>query len=1107
MAKRPHDSGNTDRPPKRAKPDHAPAQPAEEIHFARQLSELLVFRQDGLNQLRHGIASFKVFLESILYHHEINYRGRQLSILREYLDTVKPDGNRPFLAQLWDAWSFANQNNNDYLASSLCAIFTLLLKTLSSLLDLREHGSLLCRTILKHDQLRLVKRCLDAPQHKDFLISPSLRLLTELTSFDGGVFARGVQERKELTFDAETLRKKLGLFKSDQSEEDERRRPAIRTLTVRYILAHLKFQPTAGKIDILKQYRLCSALFSHLRDDPADLVLDILRSSEQHVFKDQELPRSAKAALLAKEHLEKVTDVATRADTSDAVATAALNWLKIVITTPSYGVLRESGWYPPRTTSVNGLLEGGSDMIDLGLDSLDFYDKPGKVQVRNTTLLEWLQTLRPHSDLEERRLTLACFEAAPELVHAYFAEKAMQLDPKLTNTWISYASFTYEVVQLPLHSLGQGEEAEVPDAPPQTNIVLDSLLPSLLDRKVLTRCLHQSSELIKFFAVRILVLSFRKTAKALEQMKEASSSSPHVVLWDEAAQRLHDRFMERCPRIKDVANYFRQLPDDDEHALQREAATRLLQQYYQLSPVHALEESFDVSTALVSALSREDDSDGASDEVTGVRSLELEHLLALAKDSTGMRWFHKQGGLLFSPFVTLLRLHVKEHENRRIRQLIEDVLSVNGIISEPTEQKAASGLDAFIASLLSVDATVWAFVDECLSRASRQAAKYLDQLDELAAALGADLTTSPLLFAVVLEQARHAFDHAEVAGREAVLAWVCKFVNLLDQTREDDLVERAAGTCIQDVLDFSHVDRHELEVSLQLVRQSKEATTQDHDIPPITNGLVHLPFIPPPAEPNDHPELFRWQQKDLDIVIEEGDADALILCLCSQHSNIRRQAVQQLRKLSQSLLTSDLDGREQMYILFGELIETHENFGGEQDLPLPYLVGTFATHSLRVVNDPTHFMYPNINTYMIKDPEWRVSKLPGYWLDNTILAIPDEDDSYWKEIQWVLEWLVDGLRTHSDAELLRRATCNVFERVLALSASPAASEKLVRTKVYELLYRAALVDATTLVTRTGCLAWLDLSDQHIRSALKKHVLERAGTERVREWAGVEVVAG
>lgn len=218
MSKRNRDVEDTSRPPKRSKPTQAPAQ-IDEIHFARQLQQSLVFRQDGIQQLRNGIASFKAFLESILYHKEEDDRARQISILREYLETEKPgdssDTERPFLGQLWQAWSFAVQNNNDYLTSSVSSVLTLLLRTLSGLIDLRDHGILLCRTVLHHQHLRLIKRGLDAPKHKEFVISPCLRLLTELVSFDGGLLAREVYKRREQTFDGNSLRRNLGLMKTE----------------------------------------------------------------------------------------------------------------------------------------------------------------------------------------------------------------------------------------------------------------------------------------------------------------------------------------------------------------------------------------------------------------------------------------------------------------------------------------------------------------------------------------------------------------------------------------------------------------------------------------------------------------------------------------------------------------------------------------------------------------------------------------------------------------------------------------------------------------------------------------------------------------------------
>ena len=103
MSKRDRTEEGDERPPKRPRQEHQ-APKVEEIHFARQLQDYLVFRQDGIQQLRNGIASFKAFLESILYHKDEDNRGRQISILREYLETQKPadlkDLERPFLSQL-----------------------------------------------------------------------------------------------------------------------------------------------------------------------------------------------------------------------------------------------------------------------------------------------------------------------------------------------------------------------------------------------------------------------------------------------------------------------------------------------------------------------------------------------------------------------------------------------------------------------------------------------------------------------------------------------------------------------------------------------------------------------------------------------------------------------------------------------------------------------------------------------------------------------------------------------------------------------------------------------------------------------------------------------
>jgi len=884
----------------------------------------------------------------------------------------------------------------------------------------------------------------------------------------------------------------------------------------------LKYLHEGGKADLLKSRPLCVALFHHLSDDPSEVVNDILATCEKSVLKDSELPRSAKAALLLQHNLERITEVATRSrDDHDPSTDRAFAWLKAVCATPSYGVFRASGWYPPGTTKADSQDDRHDDTVDLGLDRLDFYDRTDRPDVRNITLLGWIQTLRPQADAKERDLVLTCFRSAPELVAPYFAEKNMQFDPKLSNTWIGYAAFLFEVIRLPvpLH-LGNTEAEKYADLPPQTKIMLENILPRPLTQKVLTRCLNQSSELITFFAVRILVLAFQKVSQVLAALRAAAlESTDHIALWNEAGERLLNRFSARAPLMKDVISTFRKISIDDEHALQREGITRLLSLYYHVVPLVALDEQFDVSSALTAALARCDLKKDRC-ERSDLRGLELQHLLAIARASPGMKWFTRQGSLSHLPITSLLKLHAADHANRSIRALLLHVLQQRDIVLDNAELCA---LVASFQDLQEDSMDVWAFVDDCMVRANRQPVKYVDQL-EVAARKSATIseraakstTDLPgLLIAAVSEQVGF------VAKKASVVRWCVHFINLLCDLQRCGLERECERVEIA----------RQIRLELQHLREYRDASTSREwssdglpekvamiePEPPLAANenegreerALRLTFPSLPVESDNHPEVFRWAQKDFNLAVEEEDVDALILCLCSKHEDIRKQAYMQLRQVFFKLKTSTHDERDQIAVLVGELIETFEQQFAAANKALPYLTGTFAVKALHVLREPTHFIYPKLNRYLIRSPEWRPDRQPAYWLANTVLSLPAEDDGYWKEVQWVLAWLVDGLRSTADLEILRRG--GVYEKVMALYCSPAASTKLVKEKVLELLWRATCVGggSNTVITRAGALAWLDMVSERsddMASLLRQRVLETCDKERIRAWSGVGDIA-
>lgn len=1151
MAKRAYDEAeDTSRPPKRAKPDQAhksaplPPPEIEEIHFAHQLSTLLTFHQTSPQSLRNGIASFKNFLESILYHRAEEDRGRQLSILREYLENQKAsttggeEQQTPLLAQLFAGWGFANSNNNDYLASSVSAVLALLVKTLAGLLDFREFGVLVCRAVLVQGNLRLLKRNLDAPRHKEFVISPALRLLIEVTAFDGGVLAREVYKRREVTFQVNGLRRLLGLGRSHGVEED-RRRPSVRTLAVRYVLAHLKFQDEGGKIDVLRQKPVCSGLFLLLREDPAELVREMLAAVEGSVLKDQSLPRSAKGGLLMEHNLLRVLETARdHAGSEDGIEDFAYAWLRAVCTTPSFGILRSSGWYPPGTVKYEQ--QQSSNTIDLGLDSIPFYDGTESIQLRNTILSNWLPNLKPQSSTSERDLLLECFKSAPELVTPYFQERAahMQMEPKLTNTWIGYASFMLEATALPIPSrFGHTEGEGFAQLPPQTSIVVESLLPKPLNQKVLTRCLNQSSDLITFFTMRLLIVSLQKLAKVLAGFSKAEQTSTQPSLWAQASEKLLNAFTARCPPMTAAVEAFRKTPDDETHILQRKAATHLLRLFHEVTPVQALEQQFDVSTALTTALERSENATAseADSEVSRVRAAELQHLLSIAGSSHGMRWFDvpKKSSLRLSPVVALLKLHAREGQSRdgERRAFIEEIVVANDVINKRSESAAgmvASPIDALVGCLMwtaksggqQTDET-WNFLQDCFARVAKAPVKYLDIAEGMQkrreGGESATRAAGPSVLAAVMHEQRPFAVKREEQGGQEVTPLISMFLAALvvycgeriDAVEYVDKPSKLAETLPK-----------ELE-ELVMEGVEEQTTNEPIDNDALENGETSspIPFDPLPVESDSHPELLRWTKKDLDIALEDGDIDALILCLSSKDPSIQHQAKTQLTALSNKVYTSDHEHKTQLYLLLGELLETytlhtqHAKTKGTTTPTFPYLATTFANAGLHILLDPTHFLYSKLNTHLLSRPSWSLTKLPQQWLHSALHSPPSDDDAHWKETQWVLSWLVAGLRTQADLELLRRG--QVFERVLALYFEPGASGRFVKDRVLELLWRGVGVGAGTVVTRTGVLGFLDIAEEKegdegrraLLGALRKGVLDECEGEegkRVGEWSGVEV---
>ncbi|KAF2703687.1 hypothetical protein K504DRAFT_463409 [Pleomassaria siparia CBS 279.74] len=1123
--------------------DRASPPAVEEVSSARQLQKALVFDRGTAETFRTGLFMLKKFLDSILYSTDDDDLPRKRAILREYLDLQRPnkpngqeDHESPFLPHHIQAWDFAAVSNYDALLAQTTAGLALLVKVFSSHTDFVEYGALLCKTILQSTVARRLGRSLSASPSQDNIISPVLRLLTELTRFNEGAHARAIYAKRDFTLEPKILGRNIGLWTDPKGKAvvDLQRKPSVRVNAVRYFLTHLQYLDEVAKIELLSNRNIVRSVFDHLHADPPFLIFEILNILRIHVFQDKTIPRQVKSRILTGRTLSHIAGLYRYLPAEGSIPEGhkapdevAHEFLKLVCTSPAYGVmLPTNGLYPMANDDEGdaGMEDAAEFALDFGIDPSETLE--GKGPVRNVILGEFTQSLKPYANILQQELVVAIFKSCPELVAHYFLHKeTFNYEPKLTSTWVGFSSFLYETIELPVPTYF-GAKRGYRDYPPAISTLIQSILPQPLTQQVLTKCLNQSSDLVNLFAVRVLIVAFHKLRAVLREFNSASRYKSSKS-WEQASKRLVTEFCQRCPLVKTVILAFRRPAFQKDNM--RESITRLLRLYYEIAPQVALQEKFDISVPLCNALTQAEKVTGSAED-RAFRVMELEHWIQIARNSPAMRWWQKTKPLPHSPFVMLLKLIALSPEGKLysgIKPLLVAVLRDHDMLQMTT---SPDGLDALISSLgapcgsSSPSTQVLEFLDECCARFMKGSIKYFDDKDALVAkalqpesALG---PLSPLLLTFVEQWPFKGGKVDKGNPSESLAQWLSKLLYLLKLVGEDesllilvrDALVTAAAPAYQEVLKDAFLwkmGKEKAKAALKLATGADFSGSERSSKSPIpveqpnvqNNTAPAVDLEMPPKEDDKHAGLGRWRKKDIEESLENGDIGELLLCLCSEHAEIRLQAVQNIRQLMAKITTDDAD-LLQLKLLLGEALETVQHTIGSN--AMPYVGGVFAARAALVLADPMHFMFAKINQFLLKRPDWIVENLPRYLGKTIINSEPDQDGAYHKEVDWFLDYLIDCLRTEEDMEIFR--TNNVIEKLLSyyVSASCAISAK---EKIVRLLLRAAAVGgSTTLMTRCGLVSWIQMrlenNDHRHRMlrALALRIHETSDQGKVEQWS-------
>jgi nucleolar pre-ribosomal-associated protein 1 len=1056
-----------------------------------------------------------------------NENAGRISILKDFLDAQKSaeedDKNDVYLSELMKTWSFAAQSNDDSLLSAVPAVLALLLKTISTILEFSEYGLRLGRTLLQKTQQELISRGLTANKSREFVISPALRLLREVTIFDGGVLAKQVFRARHQAF--RSLVRNLNLRYTGDGVED-RRRPSVRTNALRFILSALKFLPADSKRDLLNQRDLVAAITKDIKDDPPFMVREILETLKVSVLQDEALPRDAKTKVVNASSLQRLATLYRydQEDNEDSVGKKAVDaeaheFLLLACTSHDLGVLnRQTGLYP-RGVDPDDTHEvaGDQGIIDLGLDSIEWMDQfTEEIPVRNTILAEFIQTLRPWSDTKQSELLLSILKAAPELIANYLlGKKNFSFEPKLTATWIGYSAFLFSALQLPIPKYF-GRPKEYARLPPPTSIVLENILPQTMSQKVLTRCFgqHQPHSLITFFAVRLLWVVLDKFRGALMMYQEASQGTTPI--WTQAAERLTAEVCQRLPSIKDIIHNFQKMSRTD--LMHREAVTKLIVMYYEVVPRVALDAKFDVSATIAEELLTIDEPT-KSPEDRALKMMILENIFQFARFSPGMRWFAHSGRLQITPVVAMLKLCAEAPIDiplAKLRSVLGSVMEENQILQTETP---ISALDSLIMRLKDVKgpnaAAVYEFIDDCISRCASKPVKYIFLLEEIQAeAHESEDKQFPvsLLTLAILEQWSFIVKSASADVLQELSEFLSQYLAASIKIKEDKkalkmVAKRIASLTpkkspalkiIEDARKLVDTVLIPEPISIQMAEAKKDQadnTPTEHAKMKARENMLDNADIPI----EDHGALVKWVSKEVDEVIEAGYAASLVMLLSSEHLSVRKEAATNLSKFSAKLKASNFDEKDQLWVLFGEVVETAKKVIDQE--PLPTIISSFASHALTVLNDPVHCLYPKINKFLSQGPTWELDKIPLMYkiLDDG----PSLDDAHSLETAWLLNYMLSGLRTAADMSIFRKR--RVFEKLFSLYNNTYLAPGL-RDKILRILYRATTIEggSTTLITRFSIMTWLQaqvaLGGGVPLKVLMERVIESCDENRVGIWS-------
>ena len=262
----------------------------------------------------------------------------------------------------------------------------------------------------------------------------------------------------------------------------------------------------------------------------------------------------------------------------------------------------------------------------------------------------------------------------------------------------------------------------------------------------------------------------------------------------------------------------------------------------------------------------------------------------------------------YSAFTSIFKVFVEASNKdslQEIGHLLSMVLADSSILqSSPTS--FASLLASFKESTSEQRQKQLAFFDNCVCRLAKKPVHYQDLIESMSK--NAAGSVSPL-FAAISEQWPFVVKNGDAAVESAVGTWIARALGKFKQAGENTkALKSVRDSCLgatenknaKSAFKKSLKDAGEAEDE-EMKDQPKSAQNGSQLAQGESKTDLEDVFGPLPVEGTTHNALQKWEKDDLEVSVEQGRIAELMLCLCSQHEEVRRQAYTNISRFMMKL--------------------------------------------------------------------------------------------------------------------------------------------------------------------------------------------------------------